>query len=94
MIEPVKGTKTNLVALYKNTALKNLSDAIYSPLPFLTNGIKVRQEGDDAYLVIYQDVTSSSVILNVYDCNDNLIVQERAVFNTETLEWEPEPIKN
>lgn len=87
-------TKPNLVELYKKTALKELRGAIYEARPLLPNGIKVTQKGDDdSYLLIYQDLTFDSVILDVYDDYDRLVVRERAIFNSETLQWMPQPFQ-
>lgn len=82
----------NMVELYKNTALSNMEDTVFEDVPLFINGIKVMQKGhDDTYLLIYQEIASSVVVIDVYDDADSLINKQRVVYNTDRSEWESLP---
>lgn len=94
-MKPFKTSKEdNYVELYRSTMLTEMENTTVEDIPFFVNGIKVTQKGyEDTYLLIYQEILSNIVVIDVHDGDGTLVNKQRCVFDNEKNDWVNLPIK-
>lgn len=78
----------NFVELYKNTVLNEMENVVFEDIPLFINGIKVTQTGyDSTYLIIYQEIASNVVVIDIYNEDDSLFRQDKVIYDEKEKVW-------